>query len=378
MSRIKALVVFTVLIMLVIFLFGLSMKTIYSKPMFHYERVYSETFTMPQNSSAYRSITLNQSGSYEIIVNTPDDYTILSGSLTTDSLAKWQNGQFNVSWDGNLYGSGSNMFGLSGPCKTYYAGVSESQLPFAQNMVFWNPDIISKQVGLYAYRGGYEIDNSSLSMGNLLFASGMAGLGALGLFYAVKNRHSIKVTRKKALALIVSLIILVSGGFLASIYSNPIEAQKIISKGTVDVSANDYYPLPCYVEKDGGYILEFDVDKGSIQLFHSGDNSTISHWSNGTEFDIRNTNPPIINSPSGQIGCSFGTAGNPYTQYYILSNTDDYSKEVTYEFTYHWTYNNYFAMIAGIAFAIFGLIAFPVIMLKGKLGNFNSALDNKE
>jgi len=35
-------------------------------------------------------------------------------------------------------------------------------------------------------------------------------------------------------------------------------------------------------------------------------------------------------------------------------------------------------MIAGIALAIFGLIAFPVIMLKGKLGDFNRALDNQE
>ncbi len=379
MSHGKVFAVVSVLIALGALLSGLMIRTAYSTPQFHYEKVSSESFTMPANTTAYKSVSLNQQDSYEIIVNTPEDYTILSSSLGQNDLEKWQNGQFNVSWEGNF--GGHSRYGLSGNCKTYYAELTGDQALAVQNLVFWNPDSFSKQVSLLVYRQGYEIDYASLNMGNMLLAGGSAGLTGVAMFFAVKNKSSIQITPKKALILIVSMLLVASGIYIANAYSGPVEGQSIVNQGAVSVPAHGCYPLACVINQAGTYIIQLDVDRGTIQSFYSGNNSTIGYWSNGTQFDIRDEYMPSFNGSSGMSG-SYAIDGEanvfPYTQYHILSNVDDYSKNVTYQTTIHWTYNNYFAMMTGIAMLVFGVIAFVLTLLKGKLKDFNKALEKSE
>ncbi len=378
MSHVKLIALFAVLIALALLISGLTMRTASSSPWLHHEQVSSETFTMYPNSTAYKSISLNQQGNYQIIVNTPSDYTILSAVVTEDSFEKWQKGQYNASWDGNLYGG--NTFGLSGNCKSYFAGSIDGQSLLDQTLLFWNPELYSKQVNLLVYDETFRVDQVGLTNANLLLAVGLVLLGLVAAFFVTKNRGSIKVTRKKVFALLFSLVMLAGGLFLANTYNKPVEAQNVIDRGAVTVSANGYYSLGYVISQGGDYIVQFNVDRGTIQAFHSGDGSIVGHWGNGTDFDIRDESYPCFNGSSGLTGMGLIDDGDacPYTSYYILSNVDDYSKNVTYEITYHWTYNNYIAMMAGIALAIFGSLAFVLTLLKGKLKNFNNALENQE
>jgi hypothetical protein len=376
MFHVKLVAVFAVLIALALLISGSSMQSASLSPWFSYRQLSSETFVMDANTTAYRNIDLPPQGSYRIVVNTPSNYTILSTAVTEDSFAKWQKGQFNASWDGNLYGG--NMYGLSGNSKSYFAGSIEGQSLLNQTLLFWNPDLYSKQVNLVVYSETFEVDQAVLNFSNLLLVAGAVMLGLVVTFIVVKNRGSIKVTRKKALALLFSLLMLAGGLFLVDTYHNPVEVQNIIDHGIVNVPANGYYPLGYTVSQDGNYIVQFNVDRGTIQAFHSGDGSVIGYWGNGTEFDIRSEYYPSFNGSSGITGGSYYSIENPYKTYYILSNTDNFSKNVTYEITFHWTYNNYVVMMAGIAFAIFGGLAFILTLLKGKLKDFNKALENQE
>jgi hypothetical protein len=378
MSHVKLIALFAVLIALALLILGLTMRAASLSPWVHHEQVSSETFTMNPNSTAYKSISLNQQGNYQIIVNTPSDYTILSAVVTEDSFEKWQKGQYNALWDGNLYGG--NTFGLSGNCKSYFAGFIDGQSLLDQTLLFWNPELYSKQVNLLVYDETFRVDQAGLSNANLLLAAGAVLLGLVAAFFVTKTRRSIKVARKKVLALLFSLLMLAGGLFLANTYYNPVEAQNVIDYGTVNIPANGYYSLGYVISQGGDYLVQFNVDRGTIQAFHSSDGSVISNWGNGTEFDIRSQYYPSFNDSSGITGMTvMGEGGSfPYTVYYVLSNVDVYSKNVTYEITYHWTYNNYVAMMAGIALTIFGSLVFVLILLKGKLKEFNKALENQE
>ncbi|MGD6933507.1 MAG: hypothetical protein ACQCN5_04800 [Candidatus Bathyarchaeia archaeon] len=375
MSHVKLVAIFAVLIALALLISGLTIRNAGSSPWFAYRQLSSETFFMDTNTTAYQNIDLPSQGSYRIVVNTPSNYTILSASVPEDSFLKWQKGQFNVSWDGNLYDG--NMYGLSGNSKSYFAGTIEGHSLLNQTLLFWNPDLYSKQVNLIVYSETFKADQADLNNSNMLLASGTVLIASVAAFFVIKNRHSIKVTRKKGLALLVSLLMLAGGLFLADTYNKPVEAQNLIDQGTVNVPANGYYPLGYIVSQDGNYMVQFNVDRGAIQAFHSSDGSVIGYWGNGTAYDIRSQYYPSFNGSSGITG-SYYLIENPYKTYYILSNTDNYSKNVTYEITYNWTYNNYVAMMAGIAITIFGCITFVLTLLKGKLKNFNKALDNQE
>lgn len=376
MSHVKLVVVFAVLIALALLISGLTMRAASLSPWFNYRQVSSETFFMAANTTTYRNIDLPSQGNYRIVVNTPTNYTILSASVTEDSFVKWQKGQFNASWDGNLYGG--NMYGLSGNSKSYFAGSIEGQSLLNQTLLFWNPDLYSKQVNLVVYCETFEVDQTALSISCLILAAGAVMLGSVTVYTAVKNRCRIKVTRKKALSLLFSMLMLAGGLFLANTYNKPVEAQNLIDQGTVNVPANGYYPLGYTISQDGNYIIQFNVDRGAIQAFYSVDGSVIGYFSNGTEFDIRSEYYPSFNGSSGITGGSCSSIQNPYKAYYILSNADNYSKNVTYEITYQWTYNNYVGMVAGIALAIFGGLTFVLTLFEGKLRDFNKALDNQE
>jgi hypothetical protein len=377
MSRVKVLAVFAVLIALVVLLSGLTIKGIYSSPLNWQERVFSETFTMQANTTTHRSLTLNQSGTYSIIVNTPNDYTVLSASVSEDSLQKWQNGQFNASWDGNMYGDGS-WYGLSGNCKSYSAEVKDNQTIGTENVAFWNPEMFSKQVTLLAYRQWHEMDNASLNMGNLFTATGAAGLIGITAFFVIKNRAQVRFTRKMLFVLLVSLLMVASGVFLADTFSRPVEAQTVLAEGTINVPT-DGYPAIVYSRSASGiYLFHIKTDKGTIRAFHRSENSTKTTWMNGTELDIRDI-PDYQNfeGSSGDFGYS-GYLEKPDSEYLLLSNEDSFSKNVSYKVSFRWTYDNYFAMMAGIALGIFGAIAFVLTLLKHKLRDFNRALETQE
>lgn len=369
MSYLKVVAACAALFSLAVLVLGLTVKAAYSTPQFCSEQVFSESFTVPANATAYRSLTLNQQGTYHIIVNTPADHTILSGFLSEASFTKWQLGQFNVSWDRN--------FDLSGNSKNYYTQVNGGESPVCRNVVFWNTETCSKQVTLLVNCEDYGINSSGVNTANALLAAGAAGLGGVALFFAFKNRDNVKVTRKKVLVLTGSLLMLVLGGFLVITYSSPVEDQTGISQGTVKVSANDYYPLTCLVNRDGTYFLQVDVDPGVIQIFSNSDNSTMRHWSNGTEYDVRVLTSPVCNGSSCLTGYSVSGVF-PYTEYYILSNNDSFSKNVTYQFSYQCIYNNYAALITGAAFSLSGLIAVILMLFKGKLEAFNKALEESD
>ncbi len=340
------------------------------------ETLTNQSVVVPPNEYGQIHLQLDKSDANLGLSMRITNGTIREVSVNDELYQAWLNGSYSLNW-----------YEMPNPAQQHNSNDYEesyivgSGFPSSIHYIFWNPDSpSSKQVTITAYIEHKEAvyNTANLMIGALFTALGATGLGGAGLFFAFKNRDKIKVTRRQVLVLVGLLLMIVLGGFLAVTYSCPVEAQRIVSQGTVTVPANDYYPLPYFVNNDGDYLFQFDVDKGVVQIYHSSGDSPIDRWSNGTEFDVRTHNPPVYNGSSGSIGSSVFTCGNSYTTYYLLSNTDAYSKNVTYDITYHWTYNNYVAMMAGISFAIFGSLAFILTLLKGKLKDFNKALESQE
>jgi hypothetical protein len=133
---------------------------------------------------------------------------------------------------------------------------------------------------------------------------------------------------KKALALIVSLLMLVSGVYLAYTYSSVVHAQQVTSQDTLPVSANGYQSIAFSPQSGGYYIFQASTDKGAIQAFLNSENLTYGTWQNGTTCPIR----PLINGSSGETGGQFSSVPS---EYFIFSNPDSFNKQVNYSVTYH-------------------------------------------
>jgi len=359
---------------------GLSMENTYSVPQHRLTCISSETFSMPENSTTYKSLSLNESGSYYIVVYANDaSNTVFSSALTDANLQKWLKGQFAVSWDG-ASGNG-DFYNLPVPCQAYPYDVSSSSNTQIANIVFWNSRNISQQVNVAVYEETLVMDQSGLNLATMITAASSVVIVAVAAFFAVKHRASLKnfkMTRKKALVLVVSVILLVFGVYLANTYSSPVNAQVTLAHGIVNVPAKNYNSI-AYVEGSAGiYLIQISSDKGTVQAFENGENSTFMHWSNGTVTDIRSWSRPDINASSGQTGVDFVNSGPPTTVYLILSNIDSYSKNVSYIVTYSWTYSNNFAYIAGVALTAIGAILLAITLLGNKLRAFNRALENQE
>ena len=148
MSGVKILAILAVIIALVMLISGLSLTNGNSTPHMRQECVSSEAFVLPANETTYRSIALNSSGSYDIIINVADG-AIFSVSISVASLDKWINGQFNASWRANE--NAYSMYGLSGPCRYDQVEVSNDSAPNIQHVVFWNPESFSQEVNFRVY-----------------------------------------------------------------------------------------------------------------------------------------------------------------------------------------------------------------------------------
>lgn len=179
---------------------------------------------------------------------------------------------------------------------------------------------------------------------------------------------------KKALTVIVSLLMLVSGVFLAYTYSSPVQAQNTVAKGSVYVPAGSHQSIIYSENQAGIYYFQIDPDNGTVQVYINDENSTVNYWQNGTECP----KTPDFNGSSGQFGWNIIGGTFPNTRYLVFSNPDSYNKNITYEVSCHYTYNNNFGLMAGIAFTAVGAIAFFLTLLKDKLWDFNKALDNQE
>jgi len=380
MSRTRLGVGFVVVLAVAVLFAGLLMVNVYSAPQSKHEYVYSETFMMQANTTTHRSLTLNSTGVHNPIVYVEGATgTVFSSSLSDAALEQWLQGNFNVSWDGasNMV----NMFGKSVSCKAYWVEVADDSAPVVVNIVFWNPETFSLQVNLVVDRYWSEIDVPNQNLAKIITAIGAIAILVIVAFWAVKNRAQLKnarVTRRMALALVVAVVMVVLGGFLAVTYSNIVEAQNVIGEGTITVPANDYRAISYQVSAEGVYAIQLDVDRGTIQGFHSGDGSIFLHWSNGTIQDMRDCTPPTFNGSSGLTGGYYGGDGSPNMEYLMLSNVDAYDKQVQYTVTYRWTYYNYFAMVAGITLLSVGAITLALTLLKNKLHNFNKALENQQ
>ncbi len=359
---------------------GLSTENLYSQPQTRQERISQTFFLLAANATIYQRPALDKAGSYYLVVYSDNESgTVFSSAVSEESLQKWLMGQYNASWDGTSNGSG--MFGLLNRYKIHYAEVENGSAPKIQNIVFWNPEKYTQQVHLDVFRQWSEVDVASQTLGVEVAALGAVGIAVIAAFVGVKNRAQLrrtKITGRKVFALVASVLILAGGIYLWHTYSNPVEGQNTLEHGTVTVPPNDYKSIDYQISAEGTYIIQLNVDRGTIQAFHSGDGTPFAHWGNGTTFDERTFTPPVFNASSGLTGGCYGGDFKPYTEYLLLSNVDSYSKQVQYEVDYRWSYSNYFAMMAGIALAAFGAITLVLTLFRDRLRNFNRALENQQ
>ena len=337
------------------------------------ETVSTQSVLVAPNEHQHIHLQLNTSQENRWLSIKVVNGTLRESCLSDELYQGWLNGSYNVTW-----------CEMPNPARPIDSDVYEESCPlessYSTHYIFWNLDLPSKEVTITAYIKHKETtyNTANLALGSVFFALGAVGLAGVGLFFAFKNRGNIEVSRKRALVLAVALLMIGLGGFLAVTYSNPVEAQIGLEHGALNIPANSWQPLAIVENWAGDYLIQISTDKGTIQAFHSDDGTIIGHWSNGTEYDVRDAYYPNFNGSSGLTGTSITGDNFPVTQYLVFSNVDDFSKNVDYQISYHNTYNNYFAMMTGIALTIAGAITLCLTVLKNKLKDFNVALENQE
>ena|SRR5208283_1491222 len=178
---------------------------------------------------------------------------------------------------------------------------------------------------------------------------------------------------KKTLAIIVSLIILASGVFSMYTYSGSVKARANIDRGVLPVASDGFQSINFQANSAGMYYIQINASAGAITAFFNVKNLTDA-WISGQSL------PSILvfNGSSGQFTYYSQPNSLPNKGYIIFSNPDSFNKEVSYNIYRAWTYNNYFALITGIALTALGAIIIFLTLLKNKLKDFNKALENQE
>jgi hypothetical protein len=191
--------------------------------------------------------------------------------------------------------------------------------------------------------------------------------------YTVSMLHS-KVRR--ALSLLVALVMLITGLYAANLFSGNIEITTTITEGAVSVPASSHNCTTYQETEVGTYYMEILLDYGTVEVYVRDENATVSYWQNGEECPMT----PTYNGTSGHFGWLVigDEHTQPQTRYLVFNNPDLTAKMVSYVVTRHYTFNNYIALTAGIAVAAGGAIFLGLTLLGDKLRDFNRALDNQE
>jgi hypothetical protein len=178
---------------------------------------------------------------------------------------------------------------------------------------------------------------------------------------------------RRALSLLVAVVLLVIGLYAADIFSGNLEVKTVIAEGKVWVPANSYNCTKYQETESGKYYFEVKTENNPVKVYINDENSTGASW-NGTESALS----PSFFGTSGVFSVNLvGEFTAPITGYLVFSNPEASDLEVSYEVSRHYTYNNYIALAAGIAVAAAGAILLGMGLLGEKLRDFNRALDNQ-
>jgi hypothetical protein len=178
---------------------------------------------------------------------------------------------------------------------------------------------------------------------------------------------------RRALSLLVAVVLLVVGLYAADIFSGNLEVKTVIAEGKVVVPANSYNCTKYQETEAGKFYFEVKTENNPVKVYINDENSTGHSW-NGTETTLS----PSFFGTSGVFSVSLvGELTAPITGYLVFSNPEASDMEVSYEVSRHYTYNNYIALTAGIALAAAGAILLGMGLLGGKLREFNRALDEQ-
>jgi hypothetical protein len=178
---------------------------------------------------------------------------------------------------------------------------------------------------------------------------------------------------RRALSLLVAVVLLVIGLYAADIFSGNLEVKTVISEGKVWVPANSYNCTKYQETESGKYYFEVKTENSPVKVYINDENSTGTSW-NGTESALL----PSFFGTSGVFSVNLvGELTAPITGCLVFSNPEVSDVEVSYEVSRHYTYNNYIALSAGIAVAAAGAILLGFALLGNRLREFNRALDEQ-
>jgi len=371
LQHIKTLILI-IAVALVMVAAGWFTQETYSWPQSRSMGISSESFTLEANQTSYRSVVLPQVGQYSLRVSIPKDSgTVFAQAISNQSLQQWLNGNYNVSWSGTQQEDDTSVYSV------YYGQVVNCDSDVA-NIVFWNPEIFSQQVTFSVSREWFEMDYVNYYVGLALFAAGTLILIAIPSRWIIKNRASLlsaKWSGRKLITLVIALILLGTGLWAASVFSQPVQARETTSKGIVPLAAHEQHCIVYKETEPSTYYVAVDGGLGFIEVYVNTENRTVGYWPNGTTEPMT----PMFNDTKGQFSYTIWVGPDQsITRYLVFYNPDSTSKQVTYEVTRDITYSNYIALTAGIAAAAAGALLFGLTLLQDKLQNFNRALDNQE
>ncbi len=182
----------------------------------------------------------------------------------------------------------------------------------------------------------------------------------------------------KKLFIFLSLLLLVLGVFLTSVYCSPVKENKLITQDTFSVAPNDYQSIQLNqsLYPTGYFHVQINADNGTIHVFSNSCNST-KIASDGRSIDIWNSqfysNYLLFNGTTGNF--SLGVVTNTqFSTYLFFFNPNSSSEEVSYDVTFEWSYYNYVALAVGITLSQLAIIALIGLLIKTKLNSSREAL----
>ncbi len=234
--------------------------------------------------------------------------------------------------------------------------------PAALHYILWNPDSsVSKEVTINI---AIERTETVYNMFNLEVGVALVVLGV------VSGLAAAYTLGKRMVFAVVALSMAVTGAFLVLTNTQSVYHEGTVATKQLTLPAAANLTEPIRYNASGAYALFLKIDNGTA-------NTTVITEANYAAFSAGQYEPSWR---SGQH--SFGFTGRLPDEsismvYLIVSNPDNFSKQVTVDVFRGWQEYNYVCLVGGALLAMFGIAAF-YLAIRPSLASFNRALENQQ
>lgn len=323
------------------------------------DTVSSQTVIVPPNEYGHIRLQLNMSEDNLWLSLKITNGTIREATVNDENYPAYLNGSYTATWTE-----------IPNPNRPSDSQIYEEAYPLGYNFpesthfIFWNPDSpISKQVTVTAYT---EHDETVYNLQNLQVGCLFIALGA------VSGLSAAFWLGKRVLFVVVALVLIVAGGFLAATNTQLVYHEETACSFSLTIPAYACVNEPIHYNASGAYAVMIRVDKGTV-------NATVMLDQDFASFSQGTFEPDWAFGTGSRL--EFG--GRPYNAQttndvcLVLVNPDNYVKETSVQIIRGWEEYNYPCLAGGVTSLLLGFLVL-YFSNRSQLTRFNKALEHQE